>query len=95
MDTKIDIVIKLINNLLDDLNDKQLSTYIIRTRIERVVIILKELSKEIKGIEKETEELRVKYTNGYIGTNHISNLSYLKIRLSYIKEFLEKFKNNQ
>lgn len=89
MKSKIIIVISLIENLLKDIHKDNIEAYILRTRIDRILLLLNAIEKE--GIlENDDYELKIKYSNsgGYGGGSYITNLNNIVKELNDIKNKL-------
>lgn len=83
----IEILASLIDGLLNDVEDKMLSSYLLKTRLDRIIIKVKEISEKI-DIEQEYTILSLIYSDGYGGASCVSNLDDIIEKLNKIRQIL-------
>lgn len=84
---------ELIENLINDIRDKNLDTYILKTRIDRILIRIRQLKEEgyiVGEVHEIYNKLELKYKScgGYGGGGYISNLESIIEELNKINTAL-------
>lgn len=83
----VDVLVKLIDGLLNDVENKMLSSYLLKTRLDRIIIKIMQISDSI-DIHEEYSELVLMYSDGYGGSTNIHNLDDIIKKLNKIREIL-------
>jgi hypothetical protein len=83
----ITVLVNLIDGLLNDVENKMSSSYLLKTRLDRIIIKTTEISKYI-DIQEEYRELSLIYSDCYGGSSCISNLDDIINKLNKLREIL-------